>query len=84
MRDYFYGIHGDLNPHSQSLGFNEIHIYRVGGGPRAPSSALPIGATSAQDPLRLNKVREIYYLFVVTIFLFSFPYPNSLMDVCDV
>lgn len=56
MREYFYGVNGDLCPHSMSLGFNDIHIYRVGGGPKAPTSALPIGATSAQDPLRLNKL----------------------------
>ena len=46
VRDYFYGARGDLSPHSQTVGFDDLRFYRVGGGPRAPSSALPIGALS--------------------------------------
>ena len=44
VREYFYGARGDLSPHSQAAGFDELRFCRVGGGPRAPSSALPIGA----------------------------------------
>jgi len=43
-RDYFYGARSELAPHSRTVGFSELREYRVGGGPRAPSSALPIGA----------------------------------------
>lgn len=45
VREYFYGARGDLSPHSQTVGFDDLRFYRVGGGPRAPSSALPIGAS---------------------------------------
>lgn len=33
-----------------------VQVYRVGGGPRAPSSALPLGASAAADPLRLSRL----------------------------
>lgn len=46
MRDYFYGPRGDLSPHVLRLKFDEVSVYRVGGGPRAPTSALPIGASA--------------------------------------
>jgi len=42
-REYFYGPLGNLMPHSQSLPFKDLHIYKIGSGHRAPSSALPIG-----------------------------------------
>lgn len=56
-REYFYGPQGNLMPHSQTLRFHELKIYKIGGGPRAPTSALPIGAQSVADPLRLSEVR---------------------------
>ena len=43
VREYFYGPHGELSPHVLRLKFSEVSIFRVGGGPRAPTSALPIG-----------------------------------------
>ena len=42
-KEYFYGVRGDLSPHSQTASFEELRIFRIGGGPRAPSSALPLG-----------------------------------------
>lgn len=42
-KEYFYGPHGNLMPHSQTVRFHELKVYRIGGGPRAPTSALPIG-----------------------------------------
>ena len=33
-----------------------LQIYKIGGGPKAPTSALPIGATAVADPLRLVPV----------------------------
>ncbi len=33
----------ELSPASQTARFEDLQVYRVGGGPRAPSSALPIG-----------------------------------------
>jgi len=43
VREYFYGPRGDLSPHVLRLKFDEVSIYRIGSGPRAPTSALPIG-----------------------------------------
>ena len=37
----------ELNPASQTARFEDLAVYRVGGGPKAPSSALPIGAPAA-------------------------------------
>lgn len=47
MRDYFYGPCGELSPHVLRLKFDEVSVFRVGGGPRAPTSALPIGEFQA-------------------------------------
>lgn len=57
VRDYFYGVSRDLMPHSETSPVSDLQIYRVGPGQRAPSSALPIGAASSQEPLRLHPVR---------------------------
>lgn len=57
VREYFYGPKNDMSPHSSSARFDELQVYRVGGAPRAPSSALPIGAEAKQDPLKLTKVQ---------------------------
>ena len=50
VREYFYGPRGDLSPHSQTVRWDELKLYAVGGGPRAPSSALPIGTRPACLP----------------------------------
>lgn len=49
VREYFYGARGELSPHSRTLGFSELRVYRVGGGPRAPTSALPLCASALQN-----------------------------------
>lgn len=56
IREYFYGLTNDLSPHSNMASFSDLIIYRVGGGPQAPRSALPIGAEPTADPLRLVAV----------------------------
>ncbi|KAF5749022.1 hypothetical protein HS088_TW04G00983 [Tripterygium wilfordii] len=56
IREYFYGIGNDLSPHSSIANFSDLSIFRVGGGPQAPKSALPIGADRVADPLRLAPV----------------------------
>ncbi|KAK1298731.1 hypothetical protein QJS10_CPB14g01393 [Acorus calamus] len=53
IREYFYGLTNDLSPHSNVANFGDISVYRIGGGPQAPRSALPIGAEPAADPMRL-------------------------------
>lgn len=56
IREYFYGPANDLSPHSNTLNFSDVSIYKIGGGPQAPRSALPIGAEPAADPTRLVPV----------------------------
>ncbi|CAA6672592.1 unnamed protein product [Spirodela intermedia] len=53
IREYFYGLSNDLSPHSSIASFSDFSIFRIGGGPQAPRSALPIGAEPAADPTRL-------------------------------
>eukprot|EP01130_Rhizamoeba_saxonica_P005716 TRINITY_DN2271_c0_g1_i2.p1 TRINITY_DN2271_c0_g1~~TRINITY_DN2271_c0_g1_i2.p1 ORF type:complete len:308 (+),score=67.75 TRINITY_DN2271_c0_g1_i2:388-1311(+) len=52
IKEYFYGRIGDLCPHSTLLHFSDITILKTSVGPRAPSSALPIGMQSLVDDLR--------------------------------
>ena len=56
IKEYFYGPAYDLSPSSSSVPLSEWKIYRVGGGPRAPDSALPIGAKPIADPVRVTPV----------------------------
>ncbi|XP_050224930.1 protein CLP1 homolog [Mercurialis annua] len=56
IREYFYGISNDLSPHSNSANFSDLSVYRIGGGPQAPRSALPIGADPVANPLRVTAV----------------------------
>ncbi|KAK9818033.1 hypothetical protein WJX72_005994 [[Myrmecia] bisecta] len=56
VKEYFYGVRGDLSPQSQTVNMSELRVYRAGGGPRAPSSALPIGSEPVADPLRLAPI----------------------------
>ena len=58
VEEYFYGLRKDLMPVSQTAKFENLEVYRVGGGPKAPRSALPIGATSVSDPLKISKVGD--------------------------
>mmetsp|Transcript_40225 Transcript_40225/g.89282 ORF Transcript_40225/g.89282 Transcript_40225/m.89282 type:complete len:430 (+) Transcript_40225:36-1325(+) len=54
IREYFYGSQATpLQPVSQALRADQLQVYRIGGGARAPNSALPIGAQSSQDPLKV-------------------------------
>ncbi|KAK9698377.1 hypothetical protein RND81_08G100100 [Saponaria officinalis] len=56
IREYFYGIANELSPHSNIASFSDLSVFRVGGGPQAPRSALPIGAEPAADRTRLVPV----------------------------
>ena len=44
-----YGLGNDLSLRSNIANFSDLFVYRIGGGPQSPRSALPIGA----DPMRL-------------------------------
>lgn len=56
VRHYFYGPSLMLAPAIVRLHFSELQIFRAGGGQRAPSTALPLGAQSSTDPLRVSPV----------------------------
>lgn len=56
FKEYFYGATGELAPASQTAYFSKISLYRIGGGPKAPSSALPIGQAPSTDPMRVAPV----------------------------
>ncbi|KAL6754165.1 Pre-mRNA cleavage complex II protein Clp1-domain-containing protein [Haematococcus lacustris] len=58
VREYFYGSpYGSLQPVTNTVRADQLLVFRVGGGPKAPSSALPIGAVaSAGDPLKVTHV----------------------------
>ncbi|KAL3633533.1 Protein CLP1 [Castilleja foliolosa] len=56
IRKYFYGLANDLSPHSNTVNFSDLCIYKVGGGPQAPRSALPAGAEPTTKPTRLIPV----------------------------
>lgn len=56
IREYFYGLANDLSPHSNIANFSDLSVFRIGGGPQAPRSALPIGAEPAADPTRVVAV----------------------------
>ncbi|XVF60476.1 hypothetical protein PTKIN_Ptkin08bG0050200 [Pterospermum kingtungense] len=56
IREYFYGLANDLSPHSNIANFSDLLVYRIGGGPQAPRSALPIGADPVANPLRVTPV----------------------------
>lgn len=65
IREYFYGLGNDLSPHSNIVNFNDVAVFRFGGGPQAPRSALPIGAEPLADPTRLvavNVNRDLLHL----------------------
>lgn len=58
VEEYYYGLRKDLHPTSQTSMIDSLQVYRVGGGPKAPTTALPIGATSVSDPLKISKVSD--------------------------
>ena len=48
IREYFYGERGEFVPHQSGTRTQDIVMCRVGSGPKAPRSALPIGAEVLQ------------------------------------
>jgi polyribonucleotide 5'-hydroxyl-kinase len=45
---------GSLQPVTQTVRADSLMVFRIGGGPKAPTSALPIGAlASFVDPLKV-------------------------------
>eukprot|EP00798_Chlamydomonas_sp_ICE-L_P007449 gene7449-589_t len=56
IKEYFYGPRENLVPTSNTVRSDQLMVWRIGGGARAPNSALPIGAMSVSDPLRLSNL----------------------------
>jgi len=54
IKEYFYGIAGDLSPHATVLNFRDIHIYKVGSS--HPASQNQPGNISNSDPVRLIEI----------------------------
>ncbi|KAJ6371403.1 hypothetical protein OIU77_001833 [Salix suchowensis] len=70
IREYFYGIANDLSPHSNIANFSDLFVYRIGGGPQAPRSALPIGAepfSYAQEPDQIVSSNVAGFIYVTDI-----------------
>lgn len=55
---YFYGPQRELAPASQTASCADLKVWRVGAASRAPSTALPLGARSVFDPLKLVPVEN--------------------------
>ncbi|PSC75129.1 CLP1-like protein [Micractinium conductrix] len=81
VEEYFYGYRKELSPASQTTRFDELQVFRVGSGPRAPSSALPIGATSVSDPLKLSRVTNPQELLYTLLAVSHAPQPELLLSV---
>lgn len=77
--DYFYGPRRTLAPASAQARWEDLEVYRVGGGPRAPTSALPIGASSVADPLRLTRITSPSDLLYCILAVSHAPEPALLL-----
>jgi len=80
VEEYFYGAHKELAPASQNAKLDELQIYRVGGGPKAPASALPIGATSVADPLKITRVTNYRDLLFTMVAISHAKKPEMLLS----
>ncbi|KAL0696999.1 hypothetical protein Bca4012_064179 [Brassica carinata] len=56
IREYFYGPSKELSPYAYTCSFGDVKVFRIGGGPQAPRSALPIGSDPVSDPLKVTPV----------------------------
>ncbi|XP_076460941.1 polyribonucleotide 5'-hydroxyl-kinase Clp1-like [Babylonia areolata] len=55
IRDYFYGVNGNLYPHSFDIKFNEIKLFKIG-APSLPESCLPLGMKASDCKTKLIPV----------------------------
>lgn len=78
--EYFYGRGRELAPASQTARAEELEVFRVGGGPKAPPSALPIGAASVADPLKLSRVTNLRDLLFTMVAVSHAPSPDQLLS----
>eukprot|EP01083_Nonionella_stella_P055972 147589_1 len=52
ISSYFRGASGELYPHQKVIREEELQVVRLGAGPKAPSTALPIGQEPVVNPLK--------------------------------
>eukprot|EP00117_Sycon_ciliatum_P049281 scpid21118/ scgid34961/ Polyribonucleotide 5&apos; Polynucleotide kinase Clp1; Pre-mRNA cleavage complex II protein Clp1 len=55
IHEYFYGLQGDLFPHSFDVSFDAVKIFKVG-APVVPDSCLPLGMSQDESEVKLVKV----------------------------
>lgn len=67
-------------PASQTIRLEDVEIFRAGGAPRAPSSALPLGASSVADPLKLSKVTNTQELLYTVVAVSHAPSADLLLS----
>lgn len=48
-------------PHSRVLSYTDVSLFKLGGGPMAPSSALPIGAERAVDAESYHEIDVSFF-----------------------
>ncbi|CAN7083001.1 unnamed protein product [Brassica oleracea var. botrytis] len=53
---YFYGLSKELSPYTNTSSFSDVKVFRIGGRPQAPRSALPMGPDPVSDPLKVTHV----------------------------
>lgn len=81
VEDYFYGPAKELAPASQTAKIGDLQVYRVGGGPKAPSSTLPLGTTSVTDPMKVSQVSNIRDILFNVVAVSHAPTPDLLLSV---
>ncbi|KAG1674622.1 hypothetical protein FOA52_001871 [Chlamydomonas sp. UWO 241] len=80
IREYFFGRLGNvLQPATQTVRADTLKVFRIGGGPRAPSSTLPIGMTSIADPMRLTNLPASAELVQSLIAVSHAPTPDQIL-----
>ncbi|PNW85613.1 hypothetical protein CHLRE_03g194800v5 [Chlamydomonas reinhardtii] len=81
VRDYFYGAPGaPLQPATMTVKATDLAVYRIGSGPRAPNTALPIGAVSLADPLRLQALPPSLEMLQAVMAVSHAPTPDQILN----
>ncbi|KAG2250369.1 hypothetical protein Bca52824_080505 [Brassica carinata] len=59
IQEYFdttHSIYLELSPYANTSSFSDVKVFRIGGRPQAPRSALPMGSDPVSDPLKVTHV----------------------------
>ncbi|ESO00095.1 hypothetical protein HELRODRAFT_101326 [Helobdella robusta] len=55
IKNYFYGVSGNLYPHTFEVRFQDVEIYKIG-APKLPDSMLPLGMIPEDNNMKLVPV----------------------------